>query len=240
MSSKLAHKHAVTLTLDGELAPHPKPSSLYAEYAQRQSYQQAELALANVARSIEYRAEKQKERDPAVAERLEYVPLLTGELKEHIKDLHKSRLQHERALEKLAMSHPLWKWVEGVRGVGPLSLAQILAEAGGELTNYPTPAKLWKRFGVGVIEGRAQGRVKDKDMAIKMGFDPTRRAVIFNVSECLIRANNEVYRAIFDEYKARQLEKGLIRIHAHKRALRYIGKQFLKHLWQASRVKERV
>src|SRR4029077_5193473 len=52
----------------------------------------------------------------------------------------------EKVMEKLAMQLPIYPWIESVRGAGALGLATIIAEAG-DLSNYPNPAKVWKRLG---------------------------------------------------------------------------------------------
>ena len=60
----------------------------------------------------------------------------------------------EKEMEKLAGDLPVAEWVGGVRGAGLLGLATILAEAG-DLSNYPNPAKLWKRLGFAPYDGLA-------------------------------------------------------------------------------------
>jgi hypothetical protein len=60
----------------------------------------------------------------------------------------------EKAMEKLAMQLPIYSWIEGVRGAGALGLATIIAETG-DLSNYPNPAKVWKRLGFAPYDGFA-------------------------------------------------------------------------------------
>lgn len=64
------------------------------------------------------------------------------------------RAASEKAMEKLAMELPIYQWIESIRGAGALGLATIVAESG-DLTNYPNPAKLWKRLGFAPFDGFA-------------------------------------------------------------------------------------
>ena len=77
-----------------------------------------------------------------------------------------TKYEHMMAFAKAL---PVASFVEETRGFGYLGLAQIVAEAG-DLSNYANPAKLWKRFGLAVIDGRAQRRVADKELAIVHGL----------------------------------------------------------------------
>jgi hypothetical protein len=124
------------------------------------------------------------------------------------------------------------EWCGSTKGFGLLSLAKIAAEAGGPLENYGNPTRLWKRFGLAVIDGKAQRRTKDKVLAVKYGFPPTRRAVMHVVGECLLRARGE-YAKVYRERKALEQKKApeLTKIHIHRRALRYTEKCLLRDLW---------
>jgi hypothetical protein len=163
---------------------------------------------------------------------------------------------HKRAaakvIEKAAAELPVWaSFVEGVRGVGKQALGQIIAETG-DLARYDNPAKLWKRMGLAVgTDGRAQrrikaqadiktGRTKDdsRDEAILQGYSPRRRSLMHVVGECLIKQNGEgPYRTLYNERKAYEQAKApeLTPLQHHRRAMRYMEKRFLLHLWQAWR-----
>jgi hypothetical protein len=64
------------------------------------------------------------------------------------------RTAAEKRMETLAKDLPAAPWVAGVRGVGMLGFATIVAVAG-DLSNYPNPAKLWKRLGFAPYQGLA-------------------------------------------------------------------------------------
>ncbi|MFC5358181.1 hypothetical protein [Azospirillum himalayense] len=87
----------------------------------------------------------------------------------------------EREMRKLSKALPVWKdWALGVRGLGDLGLAVIVAEAG-DIGSYATVSRLWKRLGLAVINGERQQRKSDADLAAEHGYNPRRRAEMFAV-----------------------------------------------------------
>lgn len=92
----------------------------------------------------------------------------------------------ETAMQKAAMGLPVWGWVEGVRGLGAMGLAVIVGEAG-NLAEYPNPAKLWKRMGLAVFEGRAQRRVAEPEAAAMQGYNPRRRSAMWTIGDALLK-----------------------------------------------------
>lgn len=166
--------------------------------------------------------------------------------------LHSHRLKAERGVKNAAAQLPIIEWIDTVKGCGHLGLGLIIGEAG-DLTRYDNPAKLWKRMGLAVFDGRAQRRIAAKpdvargrtkrqaaDDAIAMGYSPRRRSLMHVIGDCLIKQNKNpdgsdgYYRALYLERKARETElhPDLSLIHRHKRAMRYMEKRFLLHLWQ--------
>lgn len=95
--------------------------------------------------------------------------------------LDAARKQVEKDMRKLARSLPIWSaWAEGVRGLGDLGMAVIVAEAG-DIGSYSNPAKLWKRLGLAVINGERQQKKADADLAAEHGYNPRRRAEMYAV-----------------------------------------------------------
>ena len=150
---------------------------------------------------------------------------------------------HLKEMERLAELLPAWMaFGEGVRGFGRGSLAVIVAEAG-DLANYSTKSKLWKRMGLAVMDGRRQGHVakglsRDDRAAAYMehGYSPKRRSRVWNIGDALIKGNGDgVYRSAYlkrKEYE-RARDPEMKPIHAHRRAQRYMEKRLLRDLWQA-------
>lgn len=150
--------------------------------------------------------------------------------------LRHSRKPLEKQLEKMARELPIWEaWAKQQRGFGPLSLAQIVGECG-DLSDYGNPAKVWKRMGLAVINGQRQRRVTDPEQAIAHGYSPQRRAIMFVISENLVKLNQEgPYRTCYLARKEVEREKApeLPPIAHHKRAMRYMVKRLLRDLWRA-------
>ncbi|HUW34835.1 MAG TPA: hypothetical protein VM223_24770 [Planctomycetota bacterium] len=134
---------------------------------------------------------------------------------------------------------PVTEFVDSVRGFGLTGLAMIIGEAG-DLGNYANPAKLWKRMCLAVIDGVSQRKATDPEVAARMGYNPRRRAVMYRVGDSMIKGNKDGYRELYDSRKAMELErlpadeKGR-KMHAHRRAQRYIEKRLLRDLWRAWR-----
>jgi len=159
-------------------------------------------------------------------------------------------------MEELADQLPVasW-WREHVFSSSFISLARIIAETG-DLSNYATVSKVWKRMGLAVMDGKRQGgllKTAAKEDWIAHGYNPKRRAIMFVVGDSLVKSN-ERYRAVYLLEKERQRAKaeaeGLTVApsakipakrkdefrsdgHVHKRAQRYMEKQLLADLWSA-------
>ena len=152
----------------------------------------------------------------------------------------------ESAMRKMVRSMPVWsEWASGISGFGPLGLAVIIGEAG-NLSNYATVSRLWKRLGLAVINGERQRRKSDADAAIAHGYSPRRRAEIWAcVGDPLFkhqsgRTDKETglvlrdpgpYRIVYDRAKAAFLERGKTKQHAHDHGMRLATKELLKDLW---------
>jgi hypothetical protein len=143
-----------------------------------------------------------------------------------------------RHLATQVVQLPVWEaFVRDVRGCGPLGLALIVGEAH-DLERYANPAKLWKRMGLAVMpDGRCQRRVADTEGGLAQAYAPRRRSLMHVLGDSLVKLNDGVYRAAYDERKAYELARApeMRPIVAHKRAMRYMEKRFLLHLWQAWR-----
>lgn len=154
----------------------------------------------------------------------------------------------DRTVENLAKRLPVYPWVESTRGIGALGLGLIVGEAG-DLSNYANPAKLWKRFGLAVMpDGRAQGRVSGRACSALspiagmprtdpelQGFSPSRRAILHTIGAAMVKLKGCEYREIYLKRKAYEVAETptLTKMHAHRRAMRYMEKRFLRDLWEA-------
>lgn len=148
---------------------------------------------------------------------------------------------HLKEMEHLAKQLFVWKsFGEPIRGFGAAGLAIIVAEAG-DLSNYATHSKLWKRMGVAAHQGRiAKGLTGQarKDAWMAQKYRPQRRSHMWNIGDALIKGNRYgKYRIIYLARKecehARHPE--MSKLHAHRRAQRYVEKRLLRDLWRAWR-----
>ena len=163
-----------------------------------------------------------------------------------------------KEMERLASSLPVWdQFGQAIRGFGAGSLAVIVGEAG-DLSNYSTHSKLWKRMGLAVMDGVRQGGLKktsSKDLWVEHGYSPIRRSRMWNIGDTLMKGNKDgQYRTAYlarKEYeRERALASGLTVApaakipakrkdefmsdgHVHLRAQRYMEKRLLRNLWQA-------
>lgn len=124
------------------------------------------------------------------------------------------------------------KFVEETRGFGLLSLFGIVGEAG-DLANYANPAKLWKRMGLAVIDGKRQRRVAGAE-AILHGYNPARRSLVWTIGDSIIKAGGPL-KAVYNTRKELELTRVATKMHAHNRAKRYMEKRLLLLLWRAWR-----
>lgn len=162
-----------------------------------------------------------------------------------------------KEMSKLAETLPVWKnWGEGITGFGSKSLACIIGEAAGDLSNYSTVGKLYKRLGLAVIDGRRQGNPPNgtKDEWIAHGYNKYRRSAVFVIGDVMVKCSAGPYRKVYDARKQylqqRAADRGLTikpaaRIkekekntcisegHIHRDSQRYMEKAFIKDLWRA-------
>jgi len=200
-------------------------------------------------------------------EKISVIRKHAGDFEKIKAEMKKTRGQYEKKMSELVKQLSIWDWASQIRGIAELSLACIIAETTlieetdeGTVTknlgDFGNPAKLWKRFGVGLVDGEIQREVRDKEKAIKFGYCPRRRAVLWRVGDCLAKLNDGRYRAAFESrkvYEYAQAEKrgeevlsagevmklkkkkgkrkAISRLHINRRCLRYISKMFLKDLW---------
>lgn len=162
-------------------------------------------------------------------------------------------------MERLAKELPIYFWTKEVRGFGAGSLAVIIAEAG-DLSNYATHSKLWKRMGLAVMDGVRQGGLSKsapKQDWIEHGYNRERRSRMWNIGDALIKGNKDgPYRTAYlarKEYEAERARAAGLTVapsakipvkrkaefmsegHIHRRAQRYMEKRLLKDLWRAWR-----
>lgn len=200
--------------------------------------------------------------DAEVSEKMiqtcDYPPLATlylarASLREHIGSI-------EKVLERLAKSLPGYREIwEPTSGLGEVGLALILGETG-DLRLYSTPAKVWKRMGLHVYQGRALW-TKRPGMSAQdwtaAGYSPRRRSLMYTIVNLGICTKKNRYHELRDErrlYERAKVEAAGVKVvaaakipksaspgaymsegHVMNRANRYVAKRLLKDLWRVWR-----
>lgn len=175
--------------------------------------------------------------------------------KDALKPFEAAEASATKQMEKLVKQLPVWDaWGKGVRGFGARSLAVIVGEAG-DLSNYATHSKLWKRMGLAVMGDVRQGglaKTAAKADWIAHGYNAKRRAYMFVIGDVMVK-QGEFYRQVYLDRKQYEIDiavsSGLIVLpsakipaalkeyhisqgHIHKRAQRYMEKKLLRDLWR--------
>lgn len=181
------------------------------------------------------------------------VDMLVGPFMQARSILESNRKATEKAMERLAKELPAVSFVESVHGFGIGSLAAVVGECG-DLSNYSTHSKLWKRMGLAPLNGKAMATWRSKggltsDQWQEAGYSPSRRSIAWNIGACVMKAQSakidketgEVlkpagpYRVLYDQRKELELTRCETKGHANARALRYLDKRILRDLWKAWR-----
>ena len=175
--------------------------------------------------------------------------------------LERNEATQFRRLESVLDEFPIYEgFLQGIRGCGPAMSAVIISEI--DIAKARYPSSLWAYAGVDVVqngdESRGRSRRKEHlreiDYIDKDGKPAKRVGITFNpflktkltgvLGPCLIKANSDPYRAIYNGYKAR-LEnhpkwKDTTKAHRHNAAIRYMIKRFMCNLYAIWRHLERL
>lgn len=168
--------------------------------------------------------------------------------KNDLEGLDEYRIQVEKQMTEYVKNLSVCEWWNSEKGRSFIGLAIIIGEAG-DLSNYTNPAKLWKRFGVAVLDRVRQGGLSKGASAeqwIEHGYNRKRRSVLWTIGDSLMKANGKTgkYKQIYNErkkFKMKELKKEWIANgkkakdfkpgHAHNCAVRYMTKRLLVDLW---------
>lgn len=137
----------------------------------------------------------------------------------------------EKQLAKLVKELPCYDWMNGHRGIGDMYIAGIFGECNGPITKSHSVSALWKFFGLAVYDGKPQAFQTDAEENKRQSYSARRRSLIAQIEDGFIMASNLEYKAIYEERKAYEMERGVAKGHAHNRAKRYMSKRFLQKLY---------
>ena len=142
------------------------------------------------------------------------VPLVIA-AEDGIRGFDQAEKAYVKEITRLAKQLPVADWVSQPeqRGFGIFQLGVIIGECG-DLNNYESPGKLWKRMGCAPIEShgkmlmpstwRSQKPGLSADEWAHAGYSPRRRSIAYVISEGLVKQNGTgPYRQRYDYAKLR-------------------------------------
>lgn len=110
--------------------------------------------------------------------------ILNSALAREAWDMH--RAQVEKQMRVLARALPVYAWAAGIKGFGDLGIGIVVGEIG-DLSNYATKERVWKRLGLAVIEGERQQKRTNVEQAAAHGYNPRRRAEIWTLADSMFK-----------------------------------------------------
>lgn len=135
----------------------------------------------------------------------------------------------ELELKRTWRKHPLAEWAKGIHGVGEKSIARLIAEIG-DPAERPNPGKLLAYCGHGEpLRKKRKGMTQEE--AFKLG-NPRAKSLVWLIATSMLKLGN---REIYDARREKTKDRGWTPGHEHADALRIVGKEFLKRLWEESR-----
>lgn len=166
-------------------------------------------------------------------------------------EFDKQKRRIERLMEKSAIGMGADLFIADTKGFSYTMLANIIGEAG-DLANYGTVSRLWKRMGLAVIDGKRQSKQSDVATAMAHGYNPARRSAMWNIGESILkqhlrnvkdeegnRTDQSIaighYGEVYLDHKKRLAveRQDMTKAHIHNRAKRYMEKRLLRDLWLA-------
>lgn len=129
-------------------------------------------------------------------------------------------------IARTVKEHPVWPWMDAVKGIGPGLAGAILAPI--DITRANSISALWKYAGQGVSDGERDRPRKGEKLPYNAGL----KRNCYLVATSFMRASSP-YRAVYDEtkeyYQANRPD--WTAGHVDMAAKRKMVKLFLAHLW---------
>jgi len=139
----------------------------------------------------------------------------------------KGEQEAKRELEELAELHPLWEYIEPIRGFGKY-LAGAFIAAGGDISKPETVSGFWKGMGLDIVDGKAPRRIRGrKNVERRIPAFPHVTRVGEQIRQQMLK-QNPFYQELYYKHKADYQERypGITLMFAHKHGLR-IGQKIL-------------
>lgn len=147
--------------------------------------------------------------------------------------------QAKKDVEKTVHELPIWTtWACDVKGLGAMTLGLILSHT--DFTRVETATAMWSHAGFGLKERGGVMVPQRKHAGEKIGYDGQLRSVCFYyLAPSLLKAKGPYYEYYLarKELELAKIETGEVKNpgHAHQRALRFMVKLCLEHIWRVQR-----
>lgn len=154
--------------------------------------------------------------------------LSLGPLENYLQVIESVEKKAKAGLEKETRHYEIFnKWLASIRGIAETSAGQLIALIG-DIGRFDSISSLWSYAGLNVKDGKAPSRERGSQIS----YDPRLKGLSLGIiGENFIRQNSP-YRKFYDEKKEYyEKNRDWTRNHCHRAAIRYMVKQFLKHLW---------
>ncbi len=167
---------------------------------------------------------------------------------EYLASLEAAKALLLKKIKKELARMPVYdQFLSKIKGIGPALAAGLVATIG-DISRFENVSNLYAYFGVHVHDGACVRRQK----GVVANWNSTGRKLICElVPDQFVKNRTPVYRAIYDDEKARCMKmfeedekkpkedrRVQSRLHAERRARRKTGKIFLHHLWKQWRLLE--
>lgn len=125
----------------------------------------------------------------------EYDVKINAELIDDLKQREKDALKR---VERMCKEHPMWPWLDKVKGVGPSISGALLSQF--DIHKADTVSKFWAFAGLAVVDGKAQKRTKGETMKFNGWL---RMILIGRLGPSFLKAKNETYSKLYYDTRHR-------------------------------------
>jgi len=118
-------------------------------------------------------------------------------------------------------------WTSGIRGIGPILTAGLIAVIR-DPARFSNPSKVWKYFGLDVVDGKARRRKKGE----KLTWNPFAKVLAWKIGEAFVK-QGKFFREMYleEKEKAKRKHPDWSKLHIHNHAKRVVAKRFLALFW---------
>jgi len=146
--------------------------------------------------------------------------------------LTETRLGYRAILYQRIAHDPFMRAARGVLYLNGIMVAELFSTV--DIERASSPAALWAFCGLAVVWNTSQLKARALGAA-KVTWNPAAARAIGSLRKYIL-AKKCPYRPIYDKRRLYELHRGYKPVVAHRRALRYAVKLWLKHAWIVMRL----